>query len=314
MAEKTKVVKKELKKLKKEKVERLKHDKMPRSFHVGLQRYKELIQKVKPHYDIQNGIKKFVKHVPFNDVKCEHEFKNFMKKDEKNSVTYARVCTKCGVDEKAGDDDPKVVALLCTEADMLRNTMRGVLGTKPLEIRIAYQWAESKSSTATAQAPVHRIRPSDSNEFSALAGLFDEYKCIRTKKYITMNVTSPGTGGIHAGCAYDPQNSTAYAGLADILIGSQNIGLLNVLSSGAFGSAPASARPKGVWEMDVHMPEGSQYEYGVTTTIATGNWTETGITAVDYGYYKFYVESAGTGGTTFVYAHDVQTCLFRCRT
>lgn len=273
----------------------------------SITRYRELLQRCKPTFVDSKEGRKFAGHVAVKQ--CEHEWKDntagwFDSKEK--SVLKCSKCLKLRDEVQKTDE---LLAQLCKEADLLREALRTTFGTRSVLFKLVYEWAED-SKASGAQYPVHRIRPSDTSEFSTLANLFDEYRCHAAETKFVMNVTNTSVAVTLASCAYDPQSAGAYSSLGEPLIAMKSIGPVSCVGA---ATAPLSMNREGHYALKVTMPPGPQYEYGAVTSVATGTWTDTGITAVDYGYFKFAVTTAGTG-TTYLRAVDLHWVEFRCRT
>ena len=192
----------------------------------------------------------------------------------------------------------------------LGNTRSGRPRLQPLHIKLSFDWGSQTSAANTANTFVARIRPNDASEFSNLASLYDEYMC--TSAVLFWNwLRSTGTNSIHAAVAYDPVNAGTYGSVGQVIIASQHMG--PVSSNQGSQAVPWPVNPHGVYKFEVKMPKGNQYEYGTVTGIATGSWTDVSVTAVDYGYFKFYVEASNGGGTTSIDSHQTMNVEFRSR-
>jgi len=271
-------------------------------------RYRDLLARVKPNYesDSKSNCRRFVGHIPLN--KCEHEWKDNTAGwfDSKEKTTLK--CAKCLRLREDVNESDRLLQQVCKEADLLRQTLRTTFGDRPIVFKQAVDWsADSKASGA--QYPVHRIRPSDGNEFSVLAGLFDEYKCEKAETHFVTNLTNTSVAVTNGSMAYDPVNSGAYSTIIEPLIAAHKFGPFSVVGAAPM---PLAVTRTGFHSFTVEIPKGPQYEYGVSTSIGTGAWTDTGVTAVDYGYFKFAIETGGTG-TTYLKAYDIHHVAFRCR-
>ena len=192
----------------------------------------------------------------------------------------------------------------------LGNTRSGRPRLQPLHIKLSFDWGSQTSAANTANTFVARIRPNDASEFSNLASLYDEYMC--TSAVLFWNwLRSTGTNSIHAAVAYDPVNAGTYGSVGQVIIASQHMG--PVSSNQGSQAVPWPVNPHGVYKFEVKMPKGNQYEYGTVTGIATGSWTDVSVTAVDYGYFKFYIEASSGGGTTSIDSHQTMNVEFRSR-
>lgn len=226
-------------------------------------------------------------------------------------LTPIKVDEKMNPLSKVADDLKLTYDMMCKEFDMMRTATRSIVGDKAFNIHLSVKWSPTSSAGGAPQAPVFRIRPSDASEFTSLAALFDEYKCIAAANHCFIGRSTAGANdALWAGMAYDPQIVGAYSSVEQTIIAAQHMGPIQVNVPGA---SPAPFTHTGAFDHFVKMPGGNQYEYGAVTGIGTGSWTDVQTTAVDYGYEKMYVTACSGGGVTTVDLIMVMYVLFRCR-
>jgi len=265
-------------------------------------------------------------------IKCDHDWRVDLKDfDLRNAVacgsSKAVICGRCHVsasqakDEKdiQSDDLKTMYDLCCQQMEELRTMFRAAFregnGNRPMETHLVFDEVVTSATNATLN-PAFRIRPSDaSTEYNFFAGLFDEYKCIRSHFdfFIQRNNTPTTTSNTPAfACAYDPVDNTVYTAVASALVAAQKIGPIQFNLTGAI---PVPENRSGFWRFEAVMPKGPQIEVAsAASPIATGCWQDCQITAVDYGYYKCIVPALGNSVTASVWGYIDMTVLFRCRT
>jgi hypothetical protein len=200
----------------------------------------------------------------------------------------------------------------------MKNIIRVALGqgkganlgfSRPLKVRLSYDDGTRVSAAGGALATVQRIRAADSSEFTYLTNLFDEYKVESASIYWQTKASATGINTVPFGAvAYDPQINGAYASVVSVLVAMKKYGpyiVDNVFT--------ADTNHTNVHELHARMPPGPQYEYGAVTSIATGSWTDTATTAVDYGYFKHYIESPAGAIVTALHTLQTYDVLWRCR-
>jgi hypothetical protein len=204
------------------------------------------------------------------------------------------------------------------DMDLLKGIMRAGLKkdkhnegySMPMRVGLAHHPADQTSGANAINSYVQRIRPGDSAEFTSLSALFDEYKNVSAETHFFVGRSAISTN-VFGACGYDPMISTAYGSVEGVVVAQQYVGPFAINEAGI---APTSSVAKsGLWSLHAKMPEGSQYEYGAVTGIATGVWTDSNTTAVDYGYFKFCILAAGASNTTFISQIVKMHCLWRCR-
>jgi len=195
------------------------------------------------------------------------------------------------------------------EMQLIKNAFRAGMGETHTYFTLAYDPGASTSSANTALATVDRIRPSDSAEFSALAALFDEYKAVDASTYVQVNGSGNTNGYGHWGVAYDPSNNSAYGSVAALVVARSHLGPIAMSQF-----IPYQYTHNGLQHLHVTFPKGTDYSYGAVTSIGTGVWTDCSVTAVDYGYFKFYLEALGGSNTSILSRFMKMGVLFRMRT
>jgi hypothetical protein len=197
---------------------------------------------------------------------------------------------------------------------LLRQPGRSARGSYLKKIGTLKTWlwnvSSTTSSAATAQAPVFRLRPSDSAEFADLANLFDELRVVAAKARYAVSLGGSGVTTIDTAMAYDPVNSGAYSSVVAVLPAAHHVGPNRLHAS---NSNPEATSRSGFWEFpEFQLPKGPQGTDFVSSAVATGQWQDTGVTAVDYGYFKGYINAASNGTTTCT-IYIGMLCELRCR-
>jgi hypothetical protein len=176
----------------------------------------------------------------------------------------------------------------------LKNLLRMTgVGTRAMKVWLWFECTPVNSATGTFQAPVFRIRPSDSTEFSALSDIFDEYRCeeVKTRTAISFSL-GIATVAVRFSMAYDPLNNGAYTGLAAPLPAVYHLGPICCHNS---NSNPITMTPDGYQHLNFKIPTGPTNEATGVSITNTGNWTDSGTTAADYGFLKYYVTAPTAG-------------------
>jgi hypothetical protein len=200
-----------------------------------------------------------------------------------------------------------------TLKNVLRNN-RSIKGKRlsPLDIQL-WMTGGSTSSSGTAQAPVQRIRPSDSAEFSSLAALYDEYKCHGGEFIFRISTAAGVVGATNGGAAYDPVSDGVYGALVTLLAASQKMAPVSGPSGGA--SFPGGVTKTGFWHFKFKCPNGVQgvpQSASPVSNNVTGMWVDVNQTIADYGYIKSYVNAAA-GTTSAIEWYLRMDCTFRSR-
>ncbi len=211
-----------------------------------------------------------------------------------------------GLDVKSSDSKSlQPLRLLRQPARSAGSRLKGI-GT--LKTWLWYS-TSATSSTTTAQAPVFRLRPSDSSEFADLANIFDELRVVRAKAHFAVS-GSAASNFWDVAMAYDPVNAGVYSSVTACLSAQHHVGPLRAPGG---NSSPGSYTPSGLWIFpEFQLPKGPQGTDFVSSSVATGQWQDTGVTAVDYGYFKGYV-TAPSGGTSTCTIYIGLLCELRCR-
>jgi hypothetical protein len=182
----------------------------------------------------------------------------------------------------------------------LREMFRAAgLGKKPVKL---WLWVAATQTSAanTALAFAQRLRPSDSAEFTSLANLYDEYKAHRAQVFFHLAVSGAAlTSNVDIAAAYDPVNNGAYASIIAVFPAQYRtyVNVTSGLTSSA-GGAPQPVTTHGHWTHSFPFPSGGVVNPAAVNNVNTGNWTDTGVTDVDYGYWKGYVTAGGTSAIT----------------
>jgi hypothetical protein len=240
-----------------------------------------------------------------------------LKAGQKIQVKYKLKAVKDYFDQKdlktSGADLQKELDQLNADIDLVKGAFRAGLNGKSMMVHLCVETAVGLSAGGTPYFPVTRLRPSDSSEFSSLAALFDEYKMVSAKIYnkvmATTAVNSTAYPGPHNSFSYDPVNNTPHSTATAPIISEQHAGPYSFANN----TGSYTVTKTGFQELFIKCPSGPQYEYGSPTSIGTGTWMDTALTAVDYGYIKHAIDSAGGSVTTTQQEFDVMHVDFKCR-
>jgi hypothetical protein len=235
-------------------------------------------------------------------------------------------------DVKDSKFDPKSlqseIDLHDKEIQILRDTFKQVLrqngfhgggsNSRPFKIKLWMHNTQTSSAT-TAQAPVQRVRPSDSAEFTSLQALFDEFICIGGVLHFRMEAPTAVTS-TELGVAYDPVDSATYGSVLTLCAAQQKCAPMNCHGTGQAANPISGASPLnvdaghgiGYYNFKFHAPIGPQVQ-PVNTSVYTGDWCDATISQADYGYLKFYAAAPSAGTTTIDYYLEMH-CEFRSRT
>lgn len=209
----------------------------------------------------------------------------------------------------------KEVDQLEKEFALLKNTLRAGLGDRPIRMRLTTSFVITTTvttgvtNTVVINGSANKLDPSLTSEWSTMAALFDEYKCLGGEVVVVYGNTlaavgsAPVTSNSLPVMAYDPDSSSAAASSLVLTQMSQHKILPNCSTTGVGDGLNHRFR----W----HVPRG--------TTIGAGSggypgteWIVTGVTQ-GAGYLLFY--HVGTGNTAIdngagVVYFDLE---FRCR-
>jgi hypothetical protein len=179
--------------------------------------------------------------------------------------------------------------------DFLRNSVgKGKHGLKNMKVWLWYAPSDSVSSANTAQAPVNRIRPSDSSEFASMAALFDEYKGLAVRTHYAVHISGT-TVPVDVIMQYDPTDATAPTNNVNGLSAQYN----QLTRMHASYGNPAGETHSGFWNMHLKIPQGATVEVS-SGVPGPGVWVDVGVTSYDVGWFKTYITAASaTVSTTF---------------
>ena len=208
----------------------------------------------------------------------------------------------------------KEVDQLEKEFALLKNTLRAGLGDRPIRMRLTASFVITTTvttgvtNTVVINGSANKLDPSLTTEWSTMAALFDEYKCLGGE-VVVVYANTISVGGSNAVTsnslpvmAYDPDSSSPAASSLVLTQMSQHKILPNITTG--LGNGP---NHRFRW----HVPRG--------TTIGAGSggypgteWIVTGVSQ-GAGYLLFYHVGAGItaidNGAGVVY-FDLE---FRCR-
>jgi hypothetical protein len=253
----------------------------------------------------------------------EEKFKQKLKqKDETAAARFAGHALRAALkktDPKSTDGVASTVAPPPASKDVktadklgeqvgIKAVMRLTRGMNRAVRMTLWYGGSSASAAATAQFPVHGIRPSLSVEFTSLAQLFDEYKAHSVHYKFRIGI-SAASQGIDAAVGYDPGESGAYGTVIAVLPAV----IHKQIAVPASFSTPTSLQKDGLWELQFTLPKGVTADPTAIGPVNTGAWTPTGLTTVDYGYMKWFVDPASAAVFTTIYYFIGVDTEFRMR-
>jgi len=215
--------------------------------------------------------------------------------DIKTDAKDAKVTTTVGQLEKVS----RVAKLAMRKAGGKRNK-GAYLRTK------LYANTPSTASGGTAFAVSKPLRPTDSAEYSAFSGLFDEVRVLGIKVWHSYNVAASATLPISllGAIGYDSTYNTTPTSVVEVMESTQMKPFcLGVSPTGtASGSFPASVATTGLWEFDIRIPKESVANAtAVTGGVGIvpnfpGEWMAIADSADSVGYLRIYVSNPGSTG------------------
>jgi len=180
------------------------------------------------------------------------------------------------------------------------------------------------SSAGTAFALTKPLRPTDSSEYTAFSGLFDEVRVLAVKVWHSYNVAASANLPISllGAIGYDSTYFTTPSSVTDVMESTQMKPFcLAVSPTGtASGAFPASVASSGLWEFNIEIPKESVANAaavtggtGITPNFP-GEWMAISDSSDSVGYLRIYVNNPGTTGAVsanILMQYDVE---FRERT
>jgi hypothetical protein len=193
--------------------------------------------------------------------------------------------------------------------DFLRNagSGKGKHGLKNVKVWLWFSSSDSVSSGGTAQAPVNRIRPSDSTEFASMAALFDEYKGLAVRTEYAVHISGT-TVPVDVTMQYDPTDAT---GVTNNVTGLSATYHKLTRMHASFGN-PSAMNPTGFWSMKLKIPQGAQVEVA-SGVPGPGVWVDVGVTSYDLGWFKSYISAPTAAITTTLRQYIGMLVEFRMR-
>lgn len=216
----------------------------------------------------------------------------------------------------------KEIELLENELKLANTALKQGLGDRPIRMRISTSFVITTTVTSGVTNTVNinasgnaSLDPSKCTEWSALAGLFDEYKCLGGEcQFLYHNEVDANVAVVSDNLpviGYDVDQNTPSSALALTQLSQHRVLAPPVYNYG--GAAGATAPAGGTkHSFGWHVPRGTAL-YGSANTLAPGTeWVATaGVVAA--GYIVFYhlgkFVTAVNTGAGFIY-FDLE---FRCR-
>jgi len=224
----------------------------------------------------------------------------------------------------AKDSKTDVVALqkeieqLTKEYQLLRNTLRAGLGDRPIRMRISNNFSitttvtSGVTNTVAMSGGTSELDPSLCTEWSALAGLFDEYRCFGGEFVLNYNNAISFLAATVVDSfpviGYDPDSTTSASSSLALTQLSQHKVLRVPVYASNLSSAPAECVTHF---MKWHVPRGIANSTGAVVP-GSDEWITCSVPQ-GAGYLRFYhlgaVVTAQVTGAGIVY-FDME---FRCR-
>jgi len=173
---------------------------------------------------------------------------------------------------------------------------------------VVRDFGTTTSSANTALSTVVNLRPSDSDELAYFSDLFTEARCTGITFYTATgmaNVTSTSDVGACAGFVFDPANSAAFSAMKDMLVAEHScgpvlVGNMPTTSGGApTVSSPLVATKTGFGKWGTRLAPSPTLVPGVTVEAVAGSWFGLADTSIIVGYFKPFIEAAGSGNSTW---------------
>ncbi len=208
------------------------------------------------------------------------------------------------------------------QVSLARSALVKITGNKPLRITLPVSFTMSTNSSGLLTA-VLNVDPTAAVEFTTLAALFDEYKCLGGQLRFNITAVSPsysGTAPSADNCmavvAFDPAEGAPLTSVRNgtelahhKLYGTMATNNATGVSYSSFKHDPLSFQyrvPSGITEGVV-----SNVQY-----LTGGGWYPTISTATTmyWGYIKTYTQTSYTAATVAVAGVHYYDLEFRCRT
>jgi hypothetical protein len=214
------------------------------------------------------------------------------------------LCKEGYVDAKDSKVDLKSsqseVDALAREIALAKDTLRAGYVNKPFKVSLWGTYSRS-SSASTALTAVETITISNFVEWSSFVALFDIARCVG----MTIHTSAQAAHATAApemfwNCAYDPENSGAYASIENCLAGAIKTGLKRMSPNSVFVSySPQPVDKTGLYTWHVPKLAPILPDQSSSITQYAGNWFDTGNSTIILGYLKPYIP-ASTGVTTAI--------------
>jgi len=179
-------------------------------------------------------------------------------------------------------------------------------------IWLAYKYTSTSSANA-ANTSVGPLQPGSSTEIASWAVLYDEFNCDMAEFYF--NITTAGNPVMY-GVAYDPVNAGTYGSVAAVSNATDMILGSIPAQPGSATMAVVGHNGAGLRVMRVKVPKmGSARDSSSSSVFGGSDWAATGTYGNNvWGFFKPYVEAAGSGQTTTIFFGIVRMrCNFRMR-
>jgi hypothetical protein len=180
---------------------------------------------------------------------------------------------------------------------------------RPIRLESGYS-GTSNSSANTALQINAAVSPASTDDWAAMAGLFDEVRVMGgyVKWVVTCNADSVRPDANIAGvCAFDPTTATSLATLGEGLVARYHHAF--VLPGKNAGPTPTSR--DGFHTMKWRNPHVAVRN--TTSTALTQGWMSTSDGADIFGYVKFLLAAAGSSNITSITYYIVLDMEFRSR-
>jgi len=187
-------------------------------------------------------------------------------------------------------------------------SMKGLM--KPQVVWLV-QDIDVQSAANTAFVGNFGLTPGSATEFSAFAGLYDEYKCSEAK-FVFKNIlqASPTNGTTLAVLAYNPISATSLTSVAKGCEQAEHM-----LWGCSFNTTTATVIPQnvdssGLWTFSPKVPKGA----AINALTELGQvWTSVTDATVNYGYVLAYLEALGGTGVSRLRGILYMKTWFRAR-
>ncbi len=215
-----------------------------------------------------------------------------------------------GKDVKVEKSD--TTKLLEVDLSMIRTSIARSFHHEAVKITLTVPFTLTSTVTSGVVNTVVSIRPSFSGEFSSLASLFEEYRCIGGVVHFMNYLRAPyliGTtaatlNGAMLGLCFDTSNAVLTS-LSSVTEYEQHLTVLN----GAQSGSPL---------VQMHAPH--RFEFKIPGGIELGGtaynsntWVPTSVSAIDFGYLKSYSVGTEVAALDSVIGYTRLHCEFRMR-